>query len=126
MHWPARACKVRATAQAGSRQHRGEKERGSQRQKKESGKKLEERNKIDLNKIWEKKRGDTRGAPTIAAGQAHVADRDTMGCDGMAGPVEKEKGWATPWKKRTARCWNCGKLGVASGARAAEKVLKKI
>jgi hypothetical protein len=40
----------RATARAGSRQHRGEKERGSQ-QKKSLWKKLEERNKMDLNKI---------------------------------------------------------------------------
>jgi hypothetical protein len=33
---------------------------------------------MDLNKIREKKRGDTRAAPTIAAGQAHEANRDTM------------------------------------------------
>jgi hypothetical protein len=51
MRWPARARKVRAIARAGNRQHRGEKERGSQRQKKSLGKKLEERNKMDLNKI---------------------------------------------------------------------------
>jgi hypothetical protein len=52
VRWPARARKERATARAGSRQHRGEKESGSQCQKKKSlGKKLEERNKMDLNKI---------------------------------------------------------------------------
>jgi hypothetical protein len=39
VRWPARACKERATARTGSRQHRGEKERGSQCKKKESGKK---------------------------------------------------------------------------------------
>jgi hypothetical protein len=78
MRWPARARKERATARAGSKQHMGEKEMGSQRRKKESGKKLEERNKMDLNKIREKKRGDTRAALTIASGQAHAADRDTM------------------------------------------------
>jgi hypothetical protein len=38
--WPARARKERATARAGSRQHRGEKERGSQHRKKKSGKKV--------------------------------------------------------------------------------------
>jgi hypothetical protein len=46
--------------------------------KKSLGKKLEERNKMDLNKIWEIKRGDMRAAPTIAAGQAHAADHDKM------------------------------------------------
>jgi hypothetical protein len=51
MRWLARACKDQATARAGSRQHRGEKERGSQRKKEESGKKVKERNKMDLNKI---------------------------------------------------------------------------
>jgi hypothetical protein len=53
VRWLARACKERAIARAGSRQHRGEKERGSQRWKKKKslGKKLEERNKMDLNKI---------------------------------------------------------------------------
>jgi hypothetical protein len=51
VRWPARAGKERATARAGSRQHRGEKERGSQCKKKSLGKKLEETNKIDLNKI---------------------------------------------------------------------------
>jgi hypothetical protein len=53
VRWPARVRKERATARAGSRQHRGEKERGSQRRekKKSLGKKLEERNKMDLNKI---------------------------------------------------------------------------
>jgi hypothetical protein len=40
VRWPARALKERATARAGSRQHRGEKERGSQHKKKESGKKF--------------------------------------------------------------------------------------
>jgi hypothetical protein len=39
LRWPARARKERAIARAGSRQHRGEKERGSQRKKK-SGKKV--------------------------------------------------------------------------------------
>jgi hypothetical protein len=52
VRWPARARKERATARADSRHHRGEKERGSQRKEKKSlGKKLEERNKMDLNKI---------------------------------------------------------------------------
>jgi hypothetical protein len=51
MHWTARARKEWATAQAGSRQHKGEKERGSQRKKNRVWKKLEERNKMDLNKI---------------------------------------------------------------------------
>jgi hypothetical protein len=57
----------------------GEKKQKRKPNKKKSlGKNLEERNKMDLNKIWKKKRGDTRAAPTIAAGQAHAADRDTM------------------------------------------------
>jgi hypothetical protein len=51
VRWPTHAHKERAIARAGSRQHRGEKERGSQRKKKSLGKKLEERNKMDLNKI---------------------------------------------------------------------------
>jgi hypothetical protein len=40
VRWPARACKERATARAGSRQHWGEKERGSQRKKKSLEKKV--------------------------------------------------------------------------------------
>jgi hypothetical protein len=57
----------------------GEKKKEEASAKKKSlGKNLEERNKMDLNKICEKKRGDTRAAPTIAAGQAHAADCDTM------------------------------------------------
>jgi hypothetical protein len=47
----------------------------------------------------------------IVARQAHVADRNTMGCNKMAGPVEKEKGWVAPRKKRTARCRDGGKSG---------------
>jgi hypothetical protein len=86
-------------------------------------KKLEERNKMDLNKIWEKKRGDTRAAPTIAAGHAHTADRDTMVMrrDGGAGG----KGWGTGGSTEKDDCamagrWKIG--GWASGARATEKV----
>jgi hypothetical protein len=50
-----------------------------------------------LNKIWEKKREDTRAAPTIAAGQAHAADRDTMVMqrDGGAGGKGKGTGGST-------------------------------
>jgi hypothetical protein len=54
VRWPARACKERATARAGSRQHRREKKEeasAEKRKEKESRKKLEERNKMDLNKI---------------------------------------------------------------------------
>jgi hypothetical protein len=36
VRWPSRARKERAIARAGSRQHGGEKERGSQRRKKKS------------------------------------------------------------------------------------------
>jgi hypothetical protein len=45
--------KERATARAGSRQQaaQGRKRKRKPAQKKESGKKLEERNKMDLNKI---------------------------------------------------------------------------
>jgi hypothetical protein len=77
---------------------------------------------MDLNK---KKRGDTRGAPMIAAGQAHAADRDTMGCDGTAGPVEKEKGRAAPRKNRTARCRDGGKSGGGFGSSSSGKGFKK-
>jgi hypothetical protein len=51
-HVLARAC-AQGAGYSSSRQQaaQGRKERGSQRKKKESGKKLEERNKMDLNKI---------------------------------------------------------------------------
>jgi hypothetical protein len=124
--WPARACKERATARAGSRQHRGEKERGSQRWKKKNlGKKLEERNKMDLNKIWEKKRGDTRAAPTIVAGEAHAADRSMMVMRRDGGAGGKGRGTGNSAEKDDCAMsgrWKIG--GWASGTRVAENVLK--
>jgi hypothetical protein len=74
---------------------------------------LQERNKMDLNKIWEKKRGDTRAASTIAAGQAHAADRDTMVMrqDGGAGGKGKGTGGSAEKEEETAQCRDDGKSG---------------
>jgi hypothetical protein len=54
---------------------------------------------MDLNKKWEKKRGDTRAALTIAVGQAHAANRDTMGMQQDGGAGGKEKGTGGSAKK---------------------------
>jgi hypothetical protein len=66
---------------------------------------------MDLNKIWEKKRGNTCAAPTIAAEHAHVADRDTMGLqrDSGAGGKGNGTGSSAEKEKETARC--CKHLG---------------
>jgi hypothetical protein len=71
------------------------------------------------------KRGHARGL-TIAAGEAHTAECDTMGCDGTAGLVEKKKGQAAPRKKRTARCRDGGKSGGGFGSSSGGKGFKKI
>jgi hypothetical protein len=47
---------------------------------------------MDLNKILEKQRGNTRAAPTIAAGQVHAADRDMMVMRWGGGAGGKGKG----------------------------------
>jgi hypothetical protein len=93
------------------------------KKKKSLGKKLEERNKMDLNKIWEKKRGDTRAAPTIAAGQAHAADPDMMVMRQDGGASGKGKGMGGSTEKEDCTMSGRQKIGGwASGARAAEKV----
>jgi hypothetical protein len=60
-----------------------------------------------------KKRGDTRAAPMIAAGQAHAADRDMMVMrrDGGAGGKGKGMGGSAEKEKETARCRDSGKSG---------------
>jgi hypothetical protein len=52
-------------------------------------------------------------APTIVAGQAHAADRDTMVMQGDGGASGKGKGTggSTEKEEETARYRNDGKLG---------------
>jgi hypothetical protein len=73
-----------------------------------------------------KKRGDTRAAPMITAGQAHAADRDTMVMrwDGRAGGKGKGTGGSAE-KEDCAMSGRWKIRGWASGARAEEKVSKK-
>jgi hypothetical protein len=54
-----------------------------------------------------------RAAPTIAAGQAHAADRDTtvMQRDDGASGKGKGMGGSTEKEEETARCRNGGKSG---------------
>jgi hypothetical protein len=66
---------------------------------------------------------DTRGAPTIAAEQAHAADRDTMVMRRDGGTGGKGKGTGGSVEKEDCAMsgrWKIG--GWASEARAAEKV----
>jgi hypothetical protein len=81
--------------------------------------KLEERNKMDLNKISEKKRGDTRAAPTIAAGQVHGADRDTMVMRQDGGAGGKGKGTGGSAKKED--CAMSGRRKIGGGLRELER-----
>jgi hypothetical protein len=66
-----------------------------------------------------------RAAPTHVAGQAHVADRDTMVMRRDGGAGGKGKGTGGSTEKEDCAMSGLRKIGGwASGARAVEKVKK--